>query len=116
MVGKDTLRAAYRSLVFGESNQLGVVGLVVKALLWPFTKIRRFNEFVEGESRQARNTRISYAKADLDRSMNSIYDLPDVVVTTTRIKAVNFMVPAFSTDTMSAGFFGVFQVALMVAR
>jgi hypothetical protein len=116
LVGRDTLRASYRSLAFGEVNQLGIVGLLVKAVLWPLSRIPRFREFVEAEARQRRNTKIRYFKANLDQSINSIYDLPDVVVTTSRVRAINFMVPAFSTETMSAGFFGVFHVALMVAR
>ena len=116
LFGMDTLRAAYRSLIFNETNELGVVGLVVKVLLWPLTKSKRFNQFVQANARQAPDVKIGYGKADLDRSMNSIYDLPDVVVTMNRVRTVNVMVPAFSTETMSAGFFGVFQVALMVAR
>jgi len=116
LVGRDTLRASYRSLAFGEVNQLGVVGVLVKAVLWPLSRISRFRHFVEAEARQGRAAKVCYFEADLDRSINSIYDLPDVVVSTSRVRAINFMVPAFSTETMSAGFFGVFHVALMVAR
>jgi hypothetical protein len=61
LVGKDVLRASYRSLVFGETNQLGLVGLFAKAVLWPLTKIRRFNEFVEAGAREQRNTKINYS-------------------------------------------------------
>jgi hypothetical protein len=42
---------------------------------------------------------------------NRIYNLPDVRVDGNRRKTINVLVPAFDFKTMSAGFFGVFQVA-----
>lgn len=43
--------------------------------------------------------------------LNRIYDLPDVKVNPNRRRTINVLVPAFDFKSMSAGFFGVFQVA-----
>lgn len=52
----------------------------------------------------------------LQLRLNRIYDLPDVVVSSDRIQSINVLVPAFDFKSMSAGFFGVFQVALFLKR
>ncbi|MGI4860056.1 MAG: hypothetical protein ACRYHA_24650, partial [Janthinobacterium lividum] len=47
---------------------------------------------------------------------NRVYQTPDVIIDDTREPTVNVLVPAFDFGSMSAGFFGVFQVALFVKR
>lgn len=47
----------------------------------------------------------------LNLLLNRIYDLPDVKVNPNRRPTINVLVPAFDFKSMSAGFFGVFQVA-----
>lgn len=49
-------------------------------------------------------------------SINRVYDLPEVVVDKSRPKTINVLVPAFDFNSISAGFFGVFQAALFIAR
>lgn len=48
---------------------------------------------------------------NLHLSINRIYDLPDISVSENRKKTINVLVPAFEFKSISAGFFGVFQVA-----
>ena len=52
----------------------------------------------------------------LELSMNRIYDLPQVEISTKREKTLNVLVPAFDFHSISAGFFGVFQSALFFKR
>lgn len=47
---------------------------------------------------------------------NRVYQTPEVVVDDTREPTVNVLVPAFDFGSISAGFFGVFQVALFIKR
>ncbi len=47
----------------------------------------------------------------LNLRINRVYDLPDVVVDPKRPPTINVLVPAFEFRSISAGFFGVFQVA-----
>lgn len=47
--------------------------------------------------------------------VNRVYDLPEVKVDSTAPKRVNVLVPAFTVNTISAGFFGVFNAALFMA-
>ncbi|HBK04718.1 MAG TPA: hypothetical protein DDZ81_02515 [Acetobacteraceae bacterium] len=116
ILGKDTIRAAYRNLAFGEKNQLGIPGLIAWLFLLPLSKTRSFKTMIRKSAAKVRPMLVTYNKAGIDLSMNSILDLPEVVVVQTRVKTVNVLVPAFSIETMSAGFFGVFQIALMIAR
>jgi len=47
----------------------------------------------------------------LHRKLNRVFDLPDVQVSDWRPPTINVLVPAFDFSSISAGFFGVFQVA-----
>ncbi len=53
---------------------------------------------------------------DLQAAMNRVHTLPEVAVDPSRPFTINILVPAFSFDSISAGFFGVFQTALLFAR
>jgi len=66
-------------------------------------------------------------KAEIERSqvydqhllslmLNRAYDLPEVKVDNGAPKRINVLVPAFTVSTISAGFFGVFNVALFIAK
>lgn len=52
----------------------------------------------------------------LNLMVNRAYDLPDVVVSDAAPVRINVLVPAFTISTISAGFFGVFNVALFIAQ
>lgn len=52
----------------------------------------------------------------LTRKTLFVYDMPEVVIDDTRPETINVLVPAFDFGSMSAGFFGVFQVALFIKR
>lgn len=51
----------------------------------------------------------------LNLCTNRIYDMPEVIVSQNRIPTVNVLIPAFDFNSISAGFFGVFQVARFIA-
>lgn len=53
----------------------------------------------------------TYDAHTLHLMLNRVYDLPDVVVDRDRPATINVLVPAFDFNSISAGFFGVFQVA-----
>lgn len=57
-----------------------------------------------------------YDELYLDAKLNRIYDMPKVVVDPERPRTINILVPAFDFNSISAGFFGVFQVALFIKR
>ena len=52
----------------------------------------------------------------LHHATNRIHDMPDVKVDSNRPPCINILVPAFDFNSVSAGFFGVFQFALFVSR
>lgn len=52
----------------------------------------------------------------LNLMVNRAYDLPEVVVDENAPIRINVLVPAFTINTISAGFFGVFNVALFIAE
>lgn len=52
-----------------------------------------------------------YDRDFLHLRLNRIYDLPEVALSANRPRTINVLVPAFDFKSMSAGFFGVFQVA-----
>lgn len=52
----------------------------------------------------------------LNLMVNRAYDLPEVVVSDKAPVRINVLVPAFTISTISAGFFGVFNVALFIAQ
>ena len=62
---------------------------------------------------QVRESRplIGYSGELLHLRLNRVFDMPEVVVAPHRPATVNVLVPGFSVDTVSAGFFGVFALA-----
>jgi hypothetical protein len=57
-----------------------------------------------------------YDELYLDAKLNRIYDMPKVVVDANRPRTINILVPAFDFNSISAGFFGVFQMALFIKK
>jgi hypothetical protein len=57
-----------------------------------------------------------YDEMYLDAKLNRIFDLPKVVIDLERPRTINILVPAFDFNSISAGFFGVFQVALFIKK
>lgn len=57
-----------------------------------------------------------FSSSYLNIKLNRIYNLPDVEVDETRAKTINILVPAFEFKSISAGFFGVFKVALFLKK
>ncbi len=114
--GRDIIRAAYRNMAHGEKNKLGVPGVVVTILLLPLVLLPSFKRFLQRPEPVLIEPLMMFSRASLEQSTNSITHMPEVVVSPQRKKTINFLVPAFSMGTISAGFFGVFQIALMVAR
>ena len=58
----------------------------------------------------------AYDEARLHLHTNRVHDLPGIEVVEGLPARVNVLVPAFDFDSMSAGFFGVFQVARYLAQ
>ncbi|MEI7295343.1 hypothetical protein WCQ02_24650 [Paraburkholderia tropica] len=52
----------------------------------------------------------------LTRKTLHVYDMPEVLISNERQPTVNVLVPAFDFGSMSAGFFGVFQIALYIKQ
>ena len=72
------------------------------------------SQSVETREEQDPNINLVYTASYLHLRLNRIYDLPDVIVDPNAPKRINVLVPAFDVETMSAGFFGVFQVARFI--
>jgi hypothetical protein len=52
----------------------------------------------------------------LSLMLNRAYDMPEIVVDQSAPTRINVLVPAFTINTISAGFFGVFNVALFIKQ
>lgn len=63
-----------------------------------------------------RSSQAVYTADRLHHATSHANDMPGVVVDPQRPPTVNILVPAFDFGSMSAGFFGVFQVALFIRR
>jgi hypothetical protein len=57
-----------------------------------------------------------YDREFLNLRLNRVYDLPDVELDERRPQTINVLVPAFDFKSISAGFFGVFQMALFLRK
>ena len=85
------------------------------AEIWRFPRAGAFH-FLRFGRAEGRNHRPQvFDQHHLHLVTNRIYDLPEIVVDPDEPARINVLVPAFDFGTMSAGFFGVFQVARFVA-
>ncbi|MBZ9819642.1 hypothetical protein [Mesorhizobium sp. CA4] len=57
-----------------------------------------------------------YDRDFLNLRLNRVYDLPEVKIDERRPQTINVLVPAFDFKSISAGFFGVFQMALFLRK
>lgn len=76
----------------------------------PLSALMRDQEKAEIERPQV------YDEHLLNLMTNRAYDLPNVIVDAGEPRRINVLVPAFTISTISAGFFGVFNVALFIAE
>ncbi|WP_139110663.1 hypothetical protein [Acidithiobacillus thiooxidans] len=112
-----SLRQAYRKLTFsdykisGYGPKIAYILMLIASKLGVVTSLREL--YLSGKVSKPNDTTPSklYDAHVLHLSMNRVYDLPDVEVSLQRKKTVNVLVPAFDFASISAGFFGVFQVA-----
>lgn len=80
------------------------------SLVIPLPRLMRDQEKAEIERPQI------YDEHLLNLMVNRIYNLPEVQVDPAAPRRINVLVPAFTISTISAGFFGVFNVALFIAE
>jgi len=59
---------------------------------------------------------VRYDERTLNVETRNVFDLPEVRISEARPQTLNVLVPAFTMDTISAGFFGVFAFAIFAAR
>lgn len=90
--------------------KLAYYALKVVNIFLPLSAMMREQEKSEIERPQF------YDEHLLNLIVNRAYDLPEVVVSDQAPVRINVLVPAFTINTISAGFFGVFNVALFIAR
>lgn len=114
---EGSVRHAYRKVKYpaykirGFGQNLAYILMVIAS--W-FGVLTRFRELFLGEGAWMPSDSTPgklYDSHNLNLSLNRVYDLPEVEVSPLREKTVNVLVPAFDFSSMSAGFFGVFQVA-----
>jgi hypothetical protein len=116
-----TLQKCYRNANGLESSSLKpderfISFLMKVAAMTPLLRVwrRRYLSDVFGGVGQHATQVAGVRKYDehlLNLMINRVYDLPEVVVDENAPARFNVLVPAFSMQGISAGFFGVFQVA-----
>ncbi|WP_017907092.1 hypothetical protein [Pseudomonas asplenii] len=117
ILGPYTCRLALASLREGKSLsglpsrvRLAYYLLKVANVFLPLSALMREQEKSELERPQL------YDEHLLNLMVNRAYDLPEVIVDQQAPVRINVLVPAFTINTISAGFFGVFNVAMFIAQ
>ncbi|CAD6524443.1 rhamnosyltransferase WsaF family glycosyltransferase [Paraburkholderia metrosideri] len=103
---------------FKPGEYLALNGDLRRTLRHDWEATHHYLKYGRWEGRQYRRWK-DEAIYDLDyltRRTLHVYDMPWIVVDPRRRPTVNVLVPAFDFGSMSAGFFGVFQVALFIKR
>jgi hypothetical protein len=85
-------------------------------LLRALNKVYPIRRLVREQERSNIEQSQIYDEHLLSLMLNRIYDLPDITVDVSQPTRINVLVPAFTINTISAGFFGVFNVALYIAE
>jgi len=111
----DTVKSAYRGLNDTAANLPRKVQ-VARTLLRLVSKFYPIERLAEIGRRSHTGRPIGFGKTKLDHETHRIFDLPQIQISKTRPAAINVLVPAFSIETISAGFFGVFAFALFCAK
>ncbi|NWD75723.1 hypothetical protein HX890_16545 [Pseudomonas gingeri] len=105
-----TLRERKSPVNLSSRVKLAYYSLKVANVFLPLASLMREQEKSEIERPQV------YDEHLLNLMVNRAYDLPEVVVSSQEPVRINVLVPAFTISTISAGFFGVFNVALFIAQ
>lgn len=100
-----------KSLPEGSSRRTAYAFKALKVFNWLYS----LNKVISIQDKIALEKEQVFDEHLLSLMLNSIYDLPDVEVDPTSPHRINVLVPAFTVNTISAGFFGVFNVALFIA-
>lgn len=113
--GKENAIALYKNIIDEESNELSKIQKLIKLVVYPALTIPGFRRQIVKVKGVYDKKIITYTSDALNVTLNNIYNLPDVEIRENRPKTVNVLVPAFSIETISAGFFGVFNVAKLIS-
>lgn len=117
LLGRNECRAALVS--YKEGKPLQVNSLKAKIAYGAISvcgKLGVLPNMVKEHHKSELNVNTVYDEHLLSLMTNRAYNMPEVVVDGDLFRRVNVLVPAFSIDTISAGFFGVFNVALFIAK
>jgi len=114
LFGWDALKAAYQRtqnvpVELSARGKSAYILMRALSLLYPLDR-------VVGRVKKARKVVTAFGRAKLDLETHRVFDLPAVAIRLDRPPSINVLVPAFSIDTISAGFFGVFAFAQFCAR
>lgn len=113
----EGLHRAYTKTVYPETPLYGASDWTAFALLQLADKLGVINElgslYAESLPKIPKDgpPDMIYNPFYLNRKLDRVYDLPEVKVVDWRQPTINVMVPAFDFQSISAGFFGVFQIA-----
>ncbi|MBS3963506.1 MAG: hypothetical protein KGZ80_03235 [Methylomonas sp.] len=120
--GQDSCRAALSayqenrgwSSLQGRKQKTVYLLLKVGNFVWLTNKLLQIRH-IDISLTQGRGLQI-YDKHLLNLMTNRIFDMPDVHVDPNAPIRVNVLLPAFSIESISAGFFGVFNVARFIKQ
>lgn len=114
--GRDRLWQAYRHFRRGGKPDNSLSGRILYFLLSRLSRVVDIDH-IKGFVADAINlVPDNYEKTRLGLMTHRIHNPPEVIITSDRKPTVNVLIPAFTLQTISAGFFGVFQVALKISR
>ncbi len=117
LIPKHDLQIAYKYIFGRYRDQLTITQLF---LAYAFRALRKTGYLEKVRDSYIKGWTLknpTYFDQDiLNLQSYRIYDTPQVEINSARPKSINVLVPAFQVETISAGFFGVFQLALLMAR
>jgi hypothetical protein len=111
------LQAAWRKINYPGQQLRSPMGWVAYAGLHTAKSVgildNVLRSFIDTEPvvAQQHGGRTLFDSKYINEKLNQVYNMPDVKVDRSRPTTINVLVPAFEFRSISAGFFGVFQVA-----
>lgn len=117
VLGPYSCRLALAAL--RENNSPATTSLKVKLAYYSLKVVNLFlplSDMMREQEKSEINRPQFYDEHLLNLMVNRAYDLPEVTVSDQAPTRINVLVPAFTIGTISAGFFGVFNVALFIAQ
>jgi hypothetical protein len=114
--GQERMRKTYQHFRYGSPSDQSIKGQILLRLVLFITCFVNIESLKDFALKVTKYNLDVYDLHRLNLITQNIYNLPKVVVSEERIATVNVLVPAFSVQTVSAGFFGVFQLALKISR